>query len=198
MRVHVRLATICLVTIVVTGLTASPTQEQTSQNHGLKGLTTVFVAVDLNDDARKMGLNQGVIESDVNLKLRLAGMRVVTAAEILTIPGSPILNVNVATLAPQAASIQVQLDQDAQLERNEEFAPEVTTWGTTVVVANPTVHGIRDTIKDEIDKFLKVIATESIRRRTEPLICPLPRRLIQSRAPATPSSPAGKASLWDN
>ena len=43
-----------------------------------------------------------------------------------------------------------------------------------------------------IDKFLKVIATESIRRRTEPLIRPLPRRLIQSSA--TPNSPAGKAS----
>jgi hypothetical protein len=198
MQVQVRLATICLVTIIVTGLTASPTQGQTSPNHGLKGITTVFVAVDLNDDARKMGLNQGVIETDVKLKLQLAGMRVVTAAEILTIPGSPILCVNVATLAPQAASIQIQLDQDAQLERNEEFAPGVTTWDATVVVANPTVHGIRDNIKDEIDKFLKVIATESIRRRTERLMRPLPRRLIQSRAPASPNSPAGKASLLDN
>ena len=120
---QVRLATICLVTIIVTGLTASPAQGQTSPNHGLKGITTVFVAVDLNDDARKMGLNQGVIETDVKLKLQLAGMRVVTAAEILTIPGSPFLYVNVATLAPQAASIQVQLDQNTQLERNEEFAP---------------------------------------------------------------------------
>jgi hypothetical protein len=187
MQVQVRLAAICLVTLVVTGLAAPPTQGQASPNHGLKGITTVFVVVDLNDDARKMGLNQGVIETDVKLKLRLAGMRVVTAAEILTIPGSPILNVNVATLAPQAASIQVQLDQDAQLERNQEFAPEVTTWGTTVVVANPTVHGICDAIKDEIDKFLKVTATESIRRRTEPLMRPLPRRLIQSHAPATPN-----------
>jgi hypothetical protein len=189
MQVQVRLATICLVTIVVTGLAAPPTQGQTSPNHGLKGITAVFVVVDLNDDARKMGLNQGVIEADIKLKLRLAGMRVVTAAEILTMPGSPSLYVNVATLAPQAASVQVQLDQNAQLERNEEFAPGVTTWDATVVVANPTAQGIRDTIRHEIDKFLKVVATESIRRRTEPSgrgsepsIRPLPRRLIQTRA----------------
>ena len=30
------------------------------------------------------------------------------------------------------------------------------------MVANPTVHGIRDNIKDEIDKFLKVIVTEQL------------------------------------
>ena len=184
--------------MIVTGVAASATQGQASPNHGLRGITTVFVVVDLNDDARRIGLNQGLIETDVKLKLRLAGMRVATAAEILTIPGSPIVYVNVATLAPQAASIQVQLDQDAHLERNEEFAPGVTTWDATVVVANPTVHGIRDNIKDEIDKFLKVIATESIRRRTERLMRPLPRRLIQSRAPATPNDPTGKTSLWDN
>jgi len=184
--------------MIVTGVAASATQGQASPNHGLRGITTVFVVVDLNDDARRIGLNQGLIETDVKLKLRLAGMRVATAAEILTIPGSPIVYVNVATLAPQAASIQVQLDQDAHLERNEELAPDVTTWDATVVVANPTVHGIRDTIKDEIDKLLKEIATESIRPRTEPLIRPRPRRLIQSRAPATPNDPTGKTSLLDN
>jgi hypothetical protein len=155
----------------------------------LKRDYAVFVVVDLNDDARKMGLNQGVIEADVKLKLRLARMRAVTAAEILTMPGSPLLYVNVSTLAPQAATVQVQLDQNAHLERNEELAAGVTTWDATVVVANPSAQGIRDTIKREIDNFLKVVATESIRRRnepsgrgSEPSTRPLPRRSLQARA----------------
>ena len=99
-------------------------------------------------------------------------------------------------MAPQAASIRVELDQDAHLERNEELAPDVTTWEATVVVANPTVHGIRETIKNEIDKLLKEIATESVRPRTEPLIRP-PHRLIRSRAQQL-DSPAGKTSLLES
>ena len=59
-----------------------------------------------------------------------------TAAEILTIPGSPSLYVNVATLAPQAASVQVQLDQNAHLERNAEFAPGVAPGGGLPVNTN--------------------------------------------------------------
>jgi hypothetical protein len=98
---QVRLVTICLVTMIVTGLVASATQGQPSPNHGLRGITTVLVVVDLNDDGRRMGLNQGLIETDVKLKLRLAGLRVVTTAEILAIPLSPILYVTLPLWHPR-------------------------------------------------------------------------------------------------
>jgi len=82
--------------------------EQASPNHGLKGITAVFGVVDLNDDARTMGLNQGVIEADVKLKLRLAGMRALTAAKMLTMPGSPFCISTFLRWCPRAASVQVE------------------------------------------------------------------------------------------
>ncbi|PYU66748.1 MAG: hypothetical protein DMG49_21105 [Acidobacteria bacterium] len=64
------------------------------------------------------------------------------------------VNVNVSDSSARAASIDVELDQNALLERNGEFAIGVTTWSTGAVIVNPNVQGVRNWIKDDVDKFL--------------------------------------------
>jgi hypothetical protein len=45
----------------------------------------------LPDGAKVLGLSEDMIKTDVELKLRLAGMRVTTMEDALNLPGSPYL-----------------------------------------------------------------------------------------------------------
>lgn len=122
----------------------------------LKGITAVCVVVlDIPmDSAKVLGLSKDTIQTDVELKLRLAGMHVVTVEEVIKSPGGPFVSVQV-NLTPnaQAASIEVELDQGASLKRTAELA-YVRTWGTGVLLANPSPQIIRDKVNDRVDQFL--------------------------------------------
>jgi hypothetical protein len=110
---------------------------------------------DLPDSAKILGLTKEIIQTDVELKLRQAGMRVMTREEGEKLPGSPAvyINVNLSDDA-RAANIGVELQQNAQLERNNLWTPDIITSSTGVLVSNPTAQGIRDFVKDHVDTFL--------------------------------------------
>jgi len=122
----------------------------------LKGINTLGVLVeDLSDGAKVIALTAEAIQTDVELKLRLAGMRVVTDKEAVKLPNVPVLYVRVGLLPrAEAAIIEVQLEQDAVLERNGQLAYSVITWDRAGVVASPTAQFIRDRVKDNVDEFL--------------------------------------------
>jgi len=138
--------------------TASPTvraDDSEESRVSLKGITAVHVLVeDLHDDAARIGLTKESIQTDVELKLIMAGMHVVTREDWLKLPGAPRLYVNVNVLPPQAASIEVELDQNVLLQRNGQLVISANTWNLSGVLANPTSQGIRNQIKDRVDKFL--------------------------------------------
>jgi hypothetical protein len=149
----------CLATMALTA--ASPPLGH-AQGHptpsvaSLKGISTVYVMVEeLPDGARMLGLSKDAIQTDVELKLRLAGMRVVTEDEGDKISGGAFVYINVnLTDNASAAGIDVEFDQDALLARNYEFSPSVTTWFSGFVLANPSAQEIRDRVKDLVDGFL--------------------------------------------
>jgi hypothetical protein len=120
---------------------------------GLKGISVVYVLVeDAPEGAKRLGLTAESIQSDVELKLLLAGMGVATLKDGHTLPGRPHVYVRFTlTKGGEAASIQVELDQDAVLDRNAERAPSVMTWYAGYLLANPTAQGIRDEIKRGVD-----------------------------------------------
>jgi hypothetical protein len=154
-----RLATTCLAIMFLVGITSPVMRAQDAkpQNASLKDITAVYVLVeDLPDGAKVLGLTKDSIQTDVELKLRLAGMRVATRDEYFKLPGSPSLyvNVNVSDSSARAASIDVELDQNALLERTGALAVGVTTWSASRVIANPSTQFVRESIKDEVDKFM--------------------------------------------
>ncbi len=152
-----RLATIYLLTLILTWITPSPAKAQNSfQESSLKGISALFVDVEyLPVSAKPLGLTKETIQTDVELKLRLAGMRVVALGEGVKLPGSPYLYVNVnLTADARAGSVNIDLEQDALLQRNGEFATAVTTWHTGALMTNPTAQDIRAEVKDVVDKFL--------------------------------------------
>lgn len=153
-----RLATICLVTIFLIGF-ASPfvhAQDADINTANLKGVKTVYVLIeDLPDSTKTLGLSEDAIQTDVELKLRLAGIAVATQEETVDLPGRPFLYVEVNATDPiGAASINVSLIQDTVLARNGQMAPALVTWQTGTLLANPTAQLIRDQIKNRLDTFV--------------------------------------------
>jgi hypothetical protein len=122
----------------------------------LKGIDAVEVLVeDLPDGAKVLGLTRESIQTDVELKLRLAGMRVVSQQEDLKLPGMPDVHVMVAVTQDGTASfISVELRQNAMLARSGEIAFNVTTWDSMWIGSNMTAQSIREKIKDKVDEFL--------------------------------------------
>lgn len=149
-----RLATMCLMTVLLIEVT-SPLVRANSIT-SLKGISAVYVLVEeIPDGAKILGLTKETIQTDVELKLRLAGVGVLTADEAFNVHGFPHLYVQVnLTRGAEAASIDVEMMQNARLERNGDLAVGVSTWSTGILLANPTAQGVRDDVKDSVDKFL--------------------------------------------
>jgi hypothetical protein len=124
----------------------------------LTGITAVSVLVEsLPEGAKKLGLSEQTLQTDVELKLRLAGLRVATMEENIKLPrnGNAFVYVDLnATDGAEAASVLVSLCQDVTLARNGQFASGAMTWDKAYVVANPSVQGIRNLVKDMTDEFL--------------------------------------------
>ena len=151
-RLTTILMTIFLIGIISPFVWAQDTDPQTTT---LKGISVVPVLVeDLSDGAKTLGLTKDAIQIDVELKLRLAGMQVVTPEEARKLPGVPALVVDVV-VPPDArvANVLVALIQTVQLVRNGGLT-FAKTWETATLVEAPTAQGIRNFVKDRVDQFL--------------------------------------------
>jgi hypothetical protein len=133
--------------------------DETSRK-SLKGLTGVAVVVeDLQPDAEKSGLSGDQIQTDVELRLRLAGIKVLTQEQMLASPGTPFLEVNLNTLTRQETysySLEVRLHQGVSLERNPRISLPAVTWeaGAVGFAELTKSDQIRNHIKDYVDKFI--------------------------------------------
>ena len=145
--------------VILIGVALMP-QTTAAQGHAattsLTGINTLFVLVeDLPDGAKKLGLAPLALQTDAELKLRLAGLRVITEQESLKVPGGPYLYVDVAaTASGDAVFVAVEVHQDATLELNHKVVAGVTTWQRGAVFKYPKAQDIRDDVKDFIDQFL--------------------------------------------
>ncbi len=153
-----RQAMLCVAAVILIGFAVAPIQAQDSEitRKSLRDISGMSVNVEsLSDEAKELGLSVETIRTDVELKLRLAGIRVVTDDEDLNLPGMPTLYVNITVPnGTRAVSMSVQLQQNALLERNNQRAVDVTTWDVGAVGVNLTAQDIRDKIKDMVDRFL--------------------------------------------
>jgi hypothetical protein len=114
----------------------------------LVGLTSLEVVVeDLSSGAARIGLTKEVIQTDVELKIRLAGMRVTSEVPEYLYIATTVTDDGIV------ACIDIELHQPVTLAR----APILitgSTWSEGSVTRNYTAQRIRDVIKDNVDKFL--------------------------------------------
>ncbi len=120
----------------------------------------MYVAVEgLDPDIEKDGLNKSSIQTDVELKLRIAGIKVLTEEEVKKEPGMPWLYVQVYSvkgLGFHAISIVLELNQGVYLSRDLKIGCVAATWSTRYVgyAGAGTVNRLRDNVKDKVDEFI--------------------------------------------
>ena len=126
----------------------------------LKGFPGIFVLVDkLQPDAELDGLSSSQIQTDVELRLKTAGVKVLTMEEMLKVPGMPTLFVDVNTLKRQTSylySIEVSLQQNVRLDRDPTDLFIAPTWkiGAVGSVGATNIIQIGNGIRDEVDRFI--------------------------------------------
>jgi hypothetical protein len=127
---------------------------------GIPGLSVVVES--LSSAVESAGLHAADILTDVELRLRLAGINVLTPQESFKEPGKPYLyvNVNVVLLDQPLDAIyhlSVEVRQDVFLTREVSVAAKASTWntGTLGMVGRTEIQKIRDTTKVMVDTFIK-------------------------------------------
>ena len=129
----------------------------------LRGLKEISVLVEyLPDDVERAGLNREHLQRDIEVRLRQAGLHVLTISEVANSPGAPYLYVAVypitgPSLNSNAYEVALTLKQLVQLSRNPTTELFATTWEGSAPPSSlsaPRVPDIRARILDAVGRFL--------------------------------------------
>jgi len=147
---------VLLVLVMAASPAVARNDERTRET--LKGLTGVAVLVEgMPEDAKRAGFDKAVFQTDVELKLRMAGIKIVTEQEEPDSPGHPYLYVNVDALHKgtgqiHAYRIDVGLRQLVRLDRNGSLAI-AQTWSNGMVGFGD-LQAARGKLSDHLDIFV--------------------------------------------
>jgi hypothetical protein len=154
--------------VLLLALSSQGFAQDTRDTDGLRGLAGVAVRVTgLKQEVERDGLSKAQLQTDVELRLRKAGIRVLTEDQWLIAPGQPTLSVIVAlykvsnpeTINGYAKSVDVVLRQNVVLSRTPStIVRGAITWQSTLMVgvSNSTVlqNDIRERVADVVDEFI--------------------------------------------
>ena len=144
----------------------------------IKGIQGFWVLADIIG-LQEIGIDSDKIVTDTELKLRSAGIRVLTKSEAVAVPGYPALYIYIFGLKISDLSmkspvysfyIEVSVLQTALLERKRTVSNWVRTWSTDYIAvrgsANPDniQKFIRDVNKDLVDKFINAYLSANPKR----------------------------------
>jgi hypothetical protein len=122
---------------------------------GLKGVCVLVT--DIYPKAESLGLSKDQIKTDVELRLRKAGVRVLTVKEMHETPGAPDLLVTIVAYIQSnlcAFSIQVDLRELVALARG--FEVTGTIWEKSQLGLTPIdqIRFVREGLGDLVDEFI--------------------------------------------
>ena len=127
----------------------------------LRGLKGFYVLIEeLHDEIKQAGLTKSILRTDVELKFRKAGIRVLTRADALLTSGQPHLSVSVRVIIPLESrhgfvySVLVAFKQDVILFRNRSIKTSGVTWRNSYMGINPNLQYVREVVGDLIDDFM--------------------------------------------
>jgi hypothetical protein len=131
----------------------------------LKGLRWIRVSIRLasTNDLKGFGVTEDTLRTDVELKLREAGLPITSDADVLK-RGGAFLCVVLTVVSPKEAegsafayNLEVHVEQPASLMRDPSIIdPLAVTWSTGVTgfLGGERIRAIRDTLGDLTNKFL--------------------------------------------
>jgi len=130
-----------------------------SERENLRGLPGVFVIVEeLEPDIQRDGLTDTQLQTDVELRLRKAGIRVLTEKESFNVPGKPYLYVQISSLITKggyAFHILIGLNEQAYFTRNNSLV-HAYAWDQAGMGSTSThdMIYIRQKVGDLVDRFI--------------------------------------------
>ena len=141
----------------------------------LAGLTGVYVGVDLTTNgSQPNGLTETQLRTDVELKLRQAGIKVLSTEDVTRTPGVPFLFVKVSTLELRGGaglysfSIGVELLQAIQLARNPSVSGLGRTWNANATYgtfgSGKLGEEVRRVVRDLTDQFINAYLAANPKR----------------------------------
>ncbi len=136
-------------------------QDIQQTRNALRGLPGVYVMAEnpLEEEAVRGGLSKDTIRSDVELKLRQAGIRVLSTDEWEQARGKPYLQVwpkvlKGGVLGGYIYHISVEFKQHVSLVRSPGILVFGSTWSAEHMGYTPDLKDIRDRTQALIDKFI--------------------------------------------
>jgi hypothetical protein len=136
----------------------------------LRGLEGVGVLVEqLSPEVEREGLVKSRLQTEAELKLRMAGIKVLTKEECLKTPGEPYLyvNINVNIAKTESGiypySIDVLLIQKVSLLRDPKQTTYAVTWSTGGVgsIGKPILSQLQNSVEEILDVFVKAYLSEN-------------------------------------
>ena len=135
----------------------------------LAGLPGFFVAVeDMDTSAARVGVTSALIQTDVEARLRAAGIRLYTADDFKNILEVPQLYVNINELALHGAqaglftyNATTEVRQAIKLSRNPDISATSVTWRAPATVgtvgADNFYVAVRDVVREEVDLLITAL-----------------------------------------
>lgn len=138
-----------------------PAQDDLENRASLRGLRGIGVQVAVSDAASKAGYTEARLRTEVELRLRESGIRVLNRDEVLMAPGYPDLRVTVDALEDGGTLIYVvtaEVLQAAALTRDRSVVlTEAGTWSTSsfgVVGRSNFAEGMRSSVRVRVERFV--------------------------------------------
>jgi hypothetical protein len=156
------LGVIAFISFIVVFLNVSFAQRPCKEEETLRGLGGVRVVIEsIDPEAERDGLTESLLQTRVELKLRMASIKVFTEEEA-TQSNAPYLYVQVLTMKHSerpiyAFAIDVELKQGVLLSENPQCATVAPTWeaaGRVGTVGERNVRTICENVEELVDEFI--------------------------------------------
>jgi hypothetical protein len=155
-----RIRAVAIVSILAFSLLCSSVyaRDDESTRETLQGFDSMMILIgELKPEIERAGLTTDQLRTDVELKLRLAGIKLLTATDCFFEYGRPHLSVNVTVLKPEGVVgyvylVNLNFFQKAILVR--QWNKNVPTWSIGYLGFTPHLNGIRNNVNAQVDVFL--------------------------------------------
>jgi hypothetical protein len=141
---------------------ATSAQNVEDRRRSLKGIVGFYVSIDNLDSAvEKEGLTTNQIRSDIELRLKTAGIQVLTKEQASQIPGKPQLRIDLMIAGKQGLypyALDIASHQMVRLDRDPSIIVDATTWSIGSAGISD-LAGIRDMVRENMDEFIKAWQT---------------------------------------
>ena len=136
----------------------------------LRGLKGVGVLVEnLLPEVEKEGVIKNQLQIEIELKLRTAGIKVLTKEECLMTPGEPYLYININVNTAKTGcdlypyTIDALLIQKVSLLRNPEQTTYAVTWSTGGIgsIDKQILSQLRENVEELVEVFIKAFLSEN-------------------------------------